>query len=81
MFLLLIWMDFRMQLSFQMWTNQMQETLSSKKNGDLAFRHKDFRAAIDSYTQVCDVFFPSKTSEINFYSFNTCAWLHSCWRT
>lgn len=40
------------QLSFQMWTNQMQETLNSKKKGDVSFRHKDFRAAIDCYTQV-----------------------------
>lgn len=40
------------QLSFQMWTNQMQETLNSKKKGDVAFRHKDFRAAIECYTQV-----------------------------
>ncbi|OWM72043.1 serine/threonine-protein kinase BSK7-like isoform X2 [Punica granatum] len=39
------------ELSFQMWTNQMQETLNSKKKGDVAFRHKDFRAAIDCYTQ------------------------------
>lgn len=41
-----------MQLSFQMWTNQMQETLSSKKQGDAAFRAKDFSTAIDCYTQV-----------------------------
>ena len=41
-----------MQLSFQMWTNQMQETLNSKKKGDVAFRHKDLRAAIECYTQV-----------------------------
>lgn len=40
------------QLSFQMWTNQMQETLNSKKKGDVAFRHKDFGAAIECYTQV-----------------------------
>ncbi|KAK4761552.1 hypothetical protein SAY87_029436 [Trapa incisa] len=39
------------ELSFQMWTNQMQETLNSKKKGDVAFRHKDFTAAIDCYTQ------------------------------
>lgn len=41
-----------LQLSFQMWTNHMQETLNSKKKGDVAFRIKDFRAAIDCYTQV-----------------------------
>ncbi|WCJ26279.1 Protein kinase protein with tetratricopeptide repeat domain [Euphorbia peplus] len=43
------------ELSFQMWTNQMQETLNSKKKGDVAFRHKDFRAAIDCYSQFIDV--------------------------
>ncbi|XP_061344554.1 serine/threonine-protein kinase BSK7-like isoform X2 [Gastrolobium bilobum] len=43
------------ELSFQMWTNQMQETLNSKKKGDAAFRHKDFKSAIDSYTQFIDV--------------------------
>ncbi|KAL1326566.1 hypothetical protein HN51_036682 [Arachis hypogaea] len=43
------------ELSFQMWTNQMQETLNSKKKGDAAFRQKDFRTAIDSYTQFIDV--------------------------
>ncbi|KAK6947772.1 Serine-threonine/tyrosine-protein kinase, catalytic domain [Dillenia turbinata] len=40
------------ELSFQMWTNQMQETLNSKKKGDLAFRHKDSRTAIECYSQV-----------------------------
>ncbi|KAK6935383.1 Serine-threonine/tyrosine-protein kinase, catalytic domain [Dillenia turbinata] len=40
------------ELSFQMWTNQMQETLNSKKKGDSAFRHKDFRTAIECYSQV-----------------------------
>ncbi|TYH97705.1 hypothetical protein ES332_A12G260400v1 [Gossypium tomentosum] len=40
------------ELSFQMWTNQMQETLTSKKKGDVAFRHKDFRAALECYTQL-----------------------------
>jgi len=43
------------ELSFQMWTNQMQDTLNSKKKGDSAFRHKDFRAAIDCYSQFIDV--------------------------
>ncbi|THU63674.1 hypothetical protein C4D60_Mb01t18300 [Musa balbisiana] len=43
------------ELSFQMWTNQMQETLNSKKKGDTAFRHKDFNTAIESYTQFIDV--------------------------
>ncbi|KAE8712878.1 putative serine/threonine-protein kinase [Hibiscus syriacus] len=43
------------ELSFQMWTNQMQETLTSKKKGDVAFRVKDFRAAIECYSQFIDV--------------------------
>ncbi|KAJ0984062.1 hypothetical protein J5N97_002418 [Dioscorea zingiberensis] len=42
------------ELSFQMWTNQMQETLNSKKHGDRAFRAKDFVTAIDYYTQFID---------------------------
>lgn len=40
------------QLSFQMWTSQMQDTLNSKKHGDGAFRVKDFGTAIDYYSQV-----------------------------
>ncbi|KAJ3693025.1 hypothetical protein LUZ60_012120 [Juncus effusus] len=43
------------ELSFQMWTNQMQETLNSKKKGDTAFRHKDFTTAIDCYSQFIEV--------------------------
>lgn len=42
------------ELSFQMWTDQMQETLNLKKKGDLAFRQKDFAAAVDNYTQFVD---------------------------
>ncbi|KAJ0052347.1 hypothetical protein Pint_00416 [Pistacia integerrima] len=43
-----------LQLSFQMWTDQMQETLNSKKKGDVAFRQKEFRDAIECYTQFVD---------------------------
>ncbi|KAJ7962378.1 Kinase family protein [Quillaja saponaria] len=43
------------ELSFQMWTDQMQETLNSKKKGDIAFRQKDFRLAIEWYSQFIDV--------------------------
>lgn len=43
------------ELSFQMWTKQMQETLNSKKQGDSAFRAKDFVTAIDCYTQFIEV--------------------------
>ncbi|CAI9779084.1 unnamed protein product [Fraxinus pennsylvanica] len=42
------------ELSFQVWTNQMQETLNSKKQGDAAFRAKDFTTAIDCYTEFID---------------------------
>lgn len=43
------------ELSFQMWTNQMQDTLSAKKKGDSAFRHKDYKTAIEDYSQFIDV--------------------------
>ncbi|KQJ94750.1 probable serine/threonine-protein kinase BSK3 [Brachypodium distachyon] len=43
------------ELSFQMWTNQMQVTMDSKKKGDNAFRQKDFTVAIDCYSQFIDV--------------------------
>ncbi|XP_065631463.1 serine/threonine-protein kinase BSK6-like isoform X2 [Quercus suber] len=42
------------QLSFQMWTNQIQETLNSKKRGDAAFRSKDFANALSYYKQFID---------------------------
>ncbi|XP_030964593.1 serine/threonine-protein kinase BSK5-like [Quercus lobata] len=42
------------ELSFQMWTNQIQETLNSKKRGDSAFRSKDFANALSYYTQFID---------------------------
>ncbi|KAA3489653.1 putative serine/threonine-protein kinase [Gossypium australe] len=41
-------------LSFQMWTDQIQETLNSKKRGDTAFRAKDFGTAIECYTHFID---------------------------
>jgi BR-signaling kinase len=43
------------ELSFQMWTNQVQEILNSKKKGDAAFRHKDFKASIQSYSQFIEI--------------------------
>ncbi|KAF7831775.1 putative serine/threonine-protein kinase [Senna tora] len=39
------------ELSFQLWTDEMQETLNCKKKGDVAFHQKDFRLAIECYTQ------------------------------
>ncbi|KAL2328800.1 hypothetical protein Fmac_022227 [Flemingia macrophylla] len=46
--------DVANELSFQMWTNQIQETLNSKKQGDFAFHARDFSTAIDCYTQFID---------------------------
>jgi len=45
-----------LQLSFQMWTDQMQDSLNCKQKGDAAFRHKDFKLAIECYTQVVFLF-------------------------
>jgi BR-signaling kinase len=42
------------ELSFQMWTDQMQESLNSKKKGDTAFRHKESKTAIECYSQFID---------------------------
>ncbi|KDP28643.1 hypothetical protein JCGZ_14414 [Jatropha curcas] len=42
------------ELSFQMWTDEMQDTLNFKKRGDSAFKQKDFRDAIECYTQFID---------------------------
>nr|POE99590.1 putative serine/threonine-protein kinase [Quercus suber] len=43
------------ELSFQEWTQQMREMLDSRKRGDLAFRDKDFKAAIECYSQFINV--------------------------
>ncbi|VFQ79897.1 unnamed protein product [Cuscuta campestris] len=42
------------ELSFQVWTDQMQGNLNFKKQGDSAFRAKDFETTIDGYTQFID---------------------------
>lgn len=39
------------ELSFQMWTREMQELLNSRKKGDLAFREKQFATAIERYSE------------------------------
>uniref|UniRef100_M4DUZ7 Serine/threonine-protein kinase BSK n=1 Tax=Brassica campestris TaxID=3711 RepID=M4DUZ7_BRACM len=39
------------KLSFQVWTDQLQETLNAKKQGDAAFKGKDFVTTIECYTQ------------------------------
>ncbi|XP_073001427.1 serine/threonine-protein kinase BSK1-2-like [Typha latifolia] len=43
------------ELSFQEWTQQMRDMLDARKRGDFAFRDKDFKTAIDCYTQFVDV--------------------------
>ncbi|KAL9251976.1 Serine/threonine-protein kinase BSK1-like protein [Drosera capensis] len=43
------------ELSFQEWTQQMKNMLEARKRGDYAFRDKDFRAAIECYSQFIDV--------------------------
>ncbi|CAI0553188.1 unnamed protein product [Linum tenue] len=40
------------ELSFQEWTQQVQDILNTKKFGDIAFRDKDFNNAIDNYTKL-----------------------------
>ncbi|XP_061355730.1 serine/threonine-protein kinase BSK1-like isoform X3 [Gastrolobium bilobum] len=39
------------ELSFQEWTQQMRDMLEARKRGDYAFRDKDFKTAIDNYSQ------------------------------
>ncbi|KAL6287709.1 hypothetical protein ACE6H2_012099 [Prunus campanulata] len=41
------------ELSFQEWIQQMKDMLEARKRGDLAFRDKDFRSAMDCHSQVC----------------------------
>ncbi|CAL1355391.1 unnamed protein product [Linum trigynum] len=43
------------ELSFQEWTQQMRDMLEARKRGDVAFRDKEFKAAIDCYSQFVDV--------------------------
>ncbi|XP_073314047.1 serine/threonine-protein kinase BSK2-like [Primulina huaijiensis] len=40
------------ELSFQEWTQQVQDMLNTKKFGDIAFRDKDFKNAIDFYSKL-----------------------------
>ncbi|KAI3806432.1 hypothetical protein L1987_22337 [Smallanthus sonchifolius] len=42
------------ELSFQMWTSEVQEALFAKKRGDTAFGAKDFTAAIECYTSAIE---------------------------
>ncbi|EPS71043.1 hypothetical protein M569_03708 [Genlisea aurea] len=40
------------ELSFQEWTQQVQDMINTKKFGDIAFRDKDFTTAIDCYSKL-----------------------------
>ncbi|KAL5550929.1 hypothetical protein UlMin_001105 [Ulmus minor] len=40
------------ELSFQEWTQQVQDMLNTKKYGDIAFRDKDFKSAIEYYSKL-----------------------------
>ncbi|CAK9144866.1 unnamed protein product [Ilex paraguariensis] len=40
------------ELSFQEWTQQVQDMLNTKKFGDIAFRDKDFKSSIDCYSKL-----------------------------
>uniref|UniRef100_A0A0C9S2I1 non-specific serine/threonine protein kinase n=1 Tax=Wollemia nobilis TaxID=56998 RepID=A0A0C9S2I1_9CONI len=50
------------ELSFQEWTQQVQEMLNTKKYGDIAFRDKDFKIAIEYYSKLVNIMtMPSPT--------------------
>ncbi|XP_062174707.1 serine/threonine-protein kinase BSK2-like [Alnus glutinosa] len=40
------------ELSFQEWTQQVQDMLNTKKFGDISFRDKDFKNAINHYSKL-----------------------------
>jgi len=41
-----------LKLSFQEWTQQVQDMLNTKKFGDISFRDKDFKNAIEYYSKL-----------------------------
>ncbi|KAI4370862.1 hypothetical protein MLD38_019163 [Melastoma candidum] len=43
------------ELSFQEWTPQVQDMLNTKKFGDIAFRDKDFKNAIEYYSKLASM--------------------------
>ncbi|CAH8383561.1 unnamed protein product [Eruca vesicaria subsp. sativa] len=43
------------ELSFQEWTQQVQEMLNMKKFGDIAFRDKDFKNSIEYYSKLVTI--------------------------
>ena len=44
-----------MKLSFQEWTQQVQDMINTKKFGDIAFKDKDFKNAVEYYSKVHDI--------------------------
>ncbi|KAL4562899.1 hypothetical protein LXL04_026930 [Taraxacum kok-saghyz] len=40
------------ELSFQEWTQQVQDMLNTKKSGDIAFRDKDFKGTVEHYSKL-----------------------------
>ncbi|XP_020274661.1 probable serine/threonine-protein kinase At4g35230 [Asparagus officinalis] len=42
------------ELSFQEWTQQIRDALETRRQGDIVFRDKDFKTAIDCYSQFVD---------------------------
>lgn len=51
------------ELSFQEWTQQVQDMLNTKKFGDIAFRDKDFKSAIEYYSKLV-VMMPAPSATI-----------------
>ncbi|PQQ05452.1 putative serine/threonine-protein kinase [Prunus yedoensis var. nudiflora] len=47
------------ELSFQEWNQQMKDMLEAQKRGDLAFRDKDLRSAMDCHSQIMSFKFVS----------------------
>ncbi|CAK7356181.1 unnamed protein product [Dovyalis caffra] len=43
------------ELSFQEWTQQVQDILTTKKFGDIAFRDSDFKRAIEYYSKLVNL--------------------------
>ncbi|CAM6033584.1 unnamed protein product [Sphagnum compactum] len=43
------------ELSFQVWSKKIQDMHNSRRQGDRAFREKDYEQAIDCYSQFVDV--------------------------
>jgi hypothetical protein len=56
-----------LKLSFQEWTQQVQDMLNTKKFGDISFRDKDFKNAINHYSKVSSYISSGGFIIINMY--------------